>query len=161
ARLRRTACPKRASVAGRGVYISKARDGIEPNTFGRPSTGVATMKSTILRIFGGLLVLGGAWVIVPGVTADDATDYANQMDQAQKDRDDYMNKILQDNVKYIEDMRKFMDEQNRARQDALHQVQPAAAGAAAVPRQPALWASRQIAQAAPQQHLVLQNPVAF
>src|SRR5438552_3557573 len=46
--------------------------------------GVATMKSINLRIFGGLLVLGAAWLIVPGVPADDATDHANQLAQAQQ-----------------------------------------------------------------------------
>ena len=45
------------------------------------------MKTTGLCIFGALLGLGMAWVITPDAQADDASDWANQLAQAQRDRE--------------------------------------------------------------------------
>jgi hypothetical protein len=53
------------------------------------------MKTTSLRIFGALLVLGVLWVMVPGARADETTDYINQIYQDQKDRDDYINSVIE------------------------------------------------------------------
>jgi hypothetical protein len=63
------------------------------------------------------------------------------MDQAQQERDEYINKVTQDNMKSMEEMRKFMDEQNRVQPDAVASAQPnvsAAAGATGPARAPRL-----------------------
>src|SRR5437868_1228988 len=91
----RTAFPTRASLAGCGVYRSKARRAPSRTTSVAHQPGVATMNSTSLRIVGVLLVLGAAWVILPAVLADDATDWANQLAQAQKEREDWQAQLDQ------------------------------------------------------------------
>ena len=47
------------------------------------------MKTHSLSILGALLGVGAMWVIVPNAPADDATDYANQLAQAQQERDEW------------------------------------------------------------------------
>jgi hypothetical protein len=65
--------------------------------------GVTTMKTRIVRIISALLVLSVLWVNVPGVRADDGTDYVTEINnyvdqiyQDQKQTDDYINSIYQD-----------------------------------------------------------------
>jgi len=53
------------------------------------------MKTTCLRIIGALLVLSVLWGTVPSVRADETTDYINQIYQDQKDRDDYINSVIE------------------------------------------------------------------
>ena len=53
------------------------------------------MKTTSLRIIGAFLVLTVLWGIVPSVRADETTDYINQIYQDQKDRDDYINGVIE------------------------------------------------------------------
>jgi cell division protein FtsN len=56
---------------------------------------VKTMKIVSLRIFGALVGLGVLLVIVPHARSDDATDWANQQAQAQKEREDWANQQAQ------------------------------------------------------------------
>ena len=53
------------------------------------------MKMISLRLFGTLVGLGVLWVIVPNARSDDATDWANQQAQAQKEREDWQNQQAQ------------------------------------------------------------------
>jgi hypothetical protein len=113
------------------------------------------MKMISLRLFGTLVGLGVLWVIVPNARSDDATDWANQQAQAQKEREDWQNQQAQaareaeqaqkerDLNEYFnqiwkssEAMQKWADEQARARQEEINQGgwgPPAAAPPAAPP----------------------------
>ena len=53
------------------------------------------MNIVSLRIFVALVGLGVLWVIVPDARSDDATDWANQQAQAQKEREDWQNQQAQ------------------------------------------------------------------
>ena len=53
------------------------------------------MRIISLRIFGSLVALGVLWVFVPDARSDDATDWANQQAQAQKDPEDWQNQQAQ------------------------------------------------------------------
>ncbi|OAI50937.1 hypothetical protein AYO44_17390 [Planctomycetaceae bacterium SCGC AG-212-F19] len=97
------------------------------------------MKTT-LRIVGALLVLGGLAWFVSGAEADDATDWQNQLWQAQKERDDWLSKITQDNMDYGNQMRQEMAQANAwptgpaAGPGIAPQVKAPAAGPAAAPK---------------------------
>ncbi len=45
------------------------------------------MRIISLRIFSALIALGVLWAVVPDARSDDATDWANQQAQAQRDRE--------------------------------------------------------------------------
>jgi hypothetical protein len=53
------------------------------------------MKMVSLRIFVAVIGVGGLLVIAPDIRSDDATDWANQQAQAQKERDDWYNQQAQ------------------------------------------------------------------
>src|SRR5262245_25035059 len=52
-------------------------------------TGAATMQTTSRPIFAAILGLSVLSAMGQGALADDATDWANQLAQAQKERDDW------------------------------------------------------------------------
>ena len=53
------------------------------------------MKIISLRVFGGLVGLGALLVIGQSARSDDATDWANQQAQAQKEREEWQNQQAQ------------------------------------------------------------------
>jgi hypothetical protein len=89
------------------------------------------MKTTSLRIISALLVLSVLWVNVPGVRADDGTDYVTEINQ-------YVDQIYQDQKQtddYLQSIQDGIDQARNQSDDTLN-VQPAApvAPAVAAPR---------------------------
>jgi len=119
--------------------------------------GVTTMKTSGVRIISALLILSVLWVKVPGVRADDDTDYVTEINryvdqiyQDQKQTDDYLNSI-QDGI----------DQVTKQRDDILNSIGNAQAEAPVAVPQSASPVAGPVA--APQVKLqsVPTDPVAF
>lgn len=72
------------------------------------------MKTMCRRTVGALFGLGVLWVLVPAARSDDATDWANQLAQAQREREEWQNQLAQAQ-KEREDRQAQLDQAQRDR----------------------------------------------
>ena len=141
-----------AALSHRGLWLKAVW------SLGGFAMRTTTIKTTSLRIFGALLVLGVLWVSVPGVRAEDPIDRLNETGR-------YQAELFQETVQQYQDLRNSADEMNSMRQDA--QPAPPVAGPVAVPPKAPVAgpvAAPQVrfpAQAVPQQRPMPLDPVAF
>jgi hypothetical protein len=80
--------------------------------------GVTTTKTSIVRIISALLVLSVLWVNVPGVQADDDTEYVTEINQ-------YVDQIYQDQKQtndYLQSIQDGIDQVTQQRDDILNSI---------------------------------------